>query len=61
VTSVNELLDALRPQGVTREMLVAQLRQLSDVLVLDERTGVVRPRRAIVPGMAPTGEQVEVA
>jgi hypothetical protein len=58
---VNELLDALRPQGVTREMLVAQLRQLSDILVLDERTGVVRPRRAMVPGMAAIGEQVEVA
>ncbi|GFH06666.1 DNA helicase, partial [Haematococcus lacustris] len=44
-TSVNELLEALSGTGVTRDMLVAQLRQLGDVLTLDERTGVVRPRR----------------
>lgn len=37
---------ALGPMGIAREQLVAALRGISDVVRLDEATGVVRPARA---------------
>jgi hypothetical protein len=43
-TSVAELLEGLSHLGVGREQLLGVLRQLSGVLQLDERTGVVRAR-----------------
>jgi hypothetical protein len=43
-TSVAELLEGLSHLGVGREQLLGVLRQLSGVLQLDERTGVVRTR-----------------
>ncbi len=46
-TSVNELLEGLTHLGVTREQLLTSLRQLKDMLILDERTGVVRSRSAL--------------
>ncbi len=57
VTSVNELLEGLSAWGVTREQLVDQLRQLRDILILDERTGVVRSRSAL--GGGATGGRAE--
>lgn len=44
--SVTELMVTLGPQGITREQLVATLRQLTDMVSFDERTGIVRPRKA---------------
>lgn len=56
-TSVTELMAALAPMGVTREQLVTALRGIADVVTLDERTGVVRPRKA---GAAPAPAATEV-
>ena len=57
-TTIVELTAALGG-GITREMVLAQLRQMSDFVLLDERTGVVRPRRA-APA-APAAAPVEAA
>jgi len=51
-TSVAELLAGMAPYGVTREQLVTLLRELSDIVTLDERTGIIRPRRNIVAANA---------
>lgn len=53
MVSITDLMEGLAPLGVTREALLVSLRQMNHIIILDERTGVVRSRLAKAAPGAP--------